>query len=345
MFLKNTYPFKSEMEMDKTIKLGRNNLIVSDKLAHSLVTMKMRSKISIVMPSDLNYLYTFWKPSHFYTGLEVHSGKCSWRTFREGTDLHVGVKMFPKGNNLSVEIFSNKILTNEQIAQIKKRIVRSYGLSEKIRIPSSVISKNKFIKKIYPQFKGTRISCPESFFEISIISLLLQNTTISRTTTMFRKLMERYGRLVEFDDVVLFNFYAPSDVLSISEEELKLECRLGYRAKYIHNYAEFFCDHSEISLRKMSKEEIISALQRIKGVGTYTSNVVSASALRDSSSIPLDSWNRKILSLSLYNYENLSPECLMNNMNSDFGDIAGLIALYAIEYEYISKPVVPLLSF
>jgi len=144
--------------------------------------------------------------------------------------------------------------------------------------------------------------------------------------------------------MALYSLFSPEDVLLISEEELKERCRLGYRAKYIRNYAEFFSKHDENELRKLSKENLLTLLETIKGVGTYTSNIVASSALRDKEAIPFDSWNRKILASRLYGTDLDDNERLRERIVSDFRKYAGLIAMYVIENEYIEKPVVPLIS-
>lgn len=325
-------------------KVGRNNLISPQQLIDSAVHLKRVQTLSISIIKPFNRLYTLWKPSHFFTGLEVHSAECSWRTFRIDKETFAAAKMYFQGDCLVVEVFTNIELSDAQFSNLREHIIRSYGLMEPYNLPSQVVEENSHVKTLSPKLIGTRISCPESIFEISIVSLLLQNTNISRTTSMFRNLIERYGRLVIFDEMALFAFYSPEDVLVITEEELRDLCRLGYRAKYIKNYSDFFSKNNETDLRKLDKEELLTLLETIKGVGTYTSNIVASSALRDTKAIPFDAWNRKILASKLYDADPSDAETLRARINGDFGAFAGLIAMYVIENEYIDKPVVPLMS-
>lgn len=323
-------------------KVGKNNLIAPQRLVDSSVILKPVHTLVISVSQPFNRLYTLWKPSHFYTGLEIHSADCSWRTFRVGNEIFVATKMYLQRDDLVVEVFSNNVLSEQQISDLREQVIRSYGLTDTYHIPKHIIEANPHVKAFFPRLQGTRISCPESIFEISIVSLLLQNTNISRTTTMFKNLMERWGRIVIFDGMALYTFYSPEDLLTVTEDELK-ECRLGYRAKYIRNYAEFFSKNCENKLRKLSKDDLLALLETIKGVGTYTSSVVASSALRDTKAIPFDAWNRKILASRLYEADFTDTEALRMRIIRDFGDFSGLIAMYVIENEYIEKPVVPLL--
>lgn len=326
------------------LKVGRNNLDVPLHLVESAISLQHVKTLSLRVVKPFNCLYTFWKPSHFFTGLEVHSPNCSWRSFRVDSETFTAAKMIFQDDEIKIEIYANKKLTLEQVADLQKHIISSYGLDEGYELPQQIIDANRHVSNFLPMLYGTRISCPEYFFEISIVSLLLQNTNISRTTSMFRKLIEHYGKLVLFDGMALFSFYSPEDVLTATEEKIKENCRLGYRAKYIRNYADFFSKNSELELRKLGKEELLSLLETIKGVGKYTSNIVASSALRDTKAIPFDSWNRKILASRLYDADSLDTEYLRVQIEKDFGEFSGLIAMYVIENEYIGNPVVPLLK-
>lgn len=323
-------------------RAGRNCLEVPMHLLDTAVTLSHVHTMRVDVTPPFNYLYTMWKPSHFFTGLEVHSGTCSWRTFRLSKETFTGARMHLSGSTLIIDVFANGYLTEEQLTYLRGHITRSYGLTETYDVPAQISEANEHVKGFFPRLHGTRISCPENVFEIAIVSLLLQNTNISRTTTMFKKLIECYGSLVAFDDVVLYSFYSPDDVLTATEAELKEHCRLGYRARYIRNFADFFSSNKESELRKLDKEDLLALLQTIKGVGTYTSNIVASSALRDTAAIPFDAWNRKILASRLYGADPADTEALRTRMVSDFGKYSGLIAMYTIENEYIDKPVVPL---
>ena len=46
------------------------------------IELKEKFTLKLKPVKPFNYLYTFWKPSHFYTGLEEHTKTCTWRTFR-----------------------------------------------------------------------------------------------------------------------------------------------------------------------------------------------------------------------------------------------------------------------
>jgi len=327
------------------MKVGINQLDIPLGKDNTIITLDFQKSFKITPEKPYNFRFTLWKPSHFYTGLEIHSCERSFRTIRLNQDILAAFVAYEQKEYIFFDIYANRHLSKDDINKLYKRIIYSYGMIEPYKLPRNIIGKYNHVKTICNKFLGTRISCPENLFEISVISLLLQNTTIKRTTAMFKNLIENYGKLVKINDIVLYVFFHPSDLLGIQEFELKEVCRLGYRAKYIINYARFFYDNDEADLWASKKTELLEKLQTIKGVGPYTSNVVASHALRDTQAIPLDSWNRKILTNVIYNQDNIEKNLLHDMLCQDFGNYAGIISTYIIENEYASKPVVPLLGF
>lgn len=307
------------------------------------IELKERFTLQIKPVKPFNYLYTFWKPSHFYTGLEEHTPTCTWRTFRISKKLLVGAKITDYINYLELKVFSNIELSLEDKNIIIDRVIYSYGLDEKLDVTIKKEYSSK-LKKLMKKFKGMRISCPESLYEMAIISLVLQNATINRTIQMFSNLLDNYGKVVKFDGKTLKMFFSPEEMISIKEEDLKEVCRLGYRNKYIIPYSEFFKNNSDEDLMSLSKKDLLSKLQEIKGVGTYTSNILASHVLRSRADVGLDCWNTKIFGKYLFGKEDLSIEKLYNLLEKNYGKDKGIICTYIVEEEYEKQPANPLLG-
>jgi len=306
--------------------------------------LHLQDKVVLKPQEPFNFLYTFWKPSHFYTGLECRTQHSAWRTFRLDKDLLTGIKASKKDNGTEIEIYANREISDKEKESLTKRIIHSYGFDEKwndIAVPKKQQSKE--LMQILNEFKGTRISCPESIFEIAIISLLLQNTTIKRSTSMLANLLDSFGSKVEFDNRELKIFFHPTEIIDVSEGYFKEKCRLGYRAKYLVNFAKFFTENNEEVLRALPEESLTSELQKIKGVGEYTSNVICSHAFRHTDKIGLDSWNKKILGGFLYDNPQIEGQELKSVLIKDFRRNAGFVSTLIIENEYLNKSPDPLL--
>lgn len=288
-----------------------------------------------------NFRLTTWKPSHFATGLESHSATSTRRSFRLG-NAFVAVELSMQTEMLSVSVFAKGRWTDDMRVRLGKRLDRAYGLSEDISAFAKRAANNASTKDAARQLHGMRISCPESVFEISVISLLLQNTTIIRSTRMMELLLNHYGAIVQAPGWSLKAFFSPSELLEVSEPEFRETCRLGYRAKYLPRFAEFFSVNSDESLVEMMPGALRAAVEQIKGVGPYTSNVIASHAMRDPDALPLDVWNRRLLARSLLGVSDATAAEVQSRLNSLFPGYAGLAALYLIEAEYLSKPLDPI---
>ena len=299
---------------------------------------RFSKKIKKIKP--FNYLFTFWKPSHFYTGLELHSRTCTWRTFRFSKDLLVGAKIIDEINDINIIVYTNIHVNEETQNAVIDRIIYSYGLKESYNVKID----NSLIKNLLKKFEGTRISCPESLYEISIISLVLQNATIKRTVQMLSNLLDNYGKVVEFDNKVLKMFFSPIEMLKINDVDLKETCRLGYRYKYIIPYSEFFCKNTDDYLMSLDQSVLLKEFQKIKGVGPYTSNILASHVLRSKANVGLDCWNTKIIGEFLYDNSNISMDELYFKLNNDFGENMGIICTFIIENTYINNPSTQLID-
>jgi 3-methyladenine DNA glycosylase/8-oxoguanine DNA glycosylase len=286
------------------------------------------------------FRHTFWKPSHFATGLELHTADVSWRTFRLG-EACVGVRFEMKKAKLKAAIFADQPLDAARLKALELRIQHAYGLRDDLTQFLAIASTCEAMQEPLAAMAGMRQSCPETLFEISVISLLLQNATIQRTTQMMSNLLHHYGRLVEFEGILLRALFTPKDVMHVTEEKFRTLDRLGYRAKYIGRFAEFFGSRSEVLILN---DQLRTEFLRIKGVGPYTAAIVGSHASRDPSALGLDVWNRKILAQRLLSVEDADPDRVRKVCTSLFPGHEGLAALYIIEHAYLERPVGQLLN-
>ena len=155
----------------------------------------------IIVKKPFDFRYTVWKPSRFSTGLEQHSNERSWRTFRVGEILCGVVLRMEDEDTLRVEVYADGAWRRANLARLEARLVHSYGLNESISEFLDLAERVPAMRRPLSMLSGMRQSCPENLFEIAVISLLLQNATVARTTQMMTNLLDHYGSVVEFGGV------------------------------------------------------------------------------------------------------------------------------------------------
>lgn len=226
--------------------------------------------LRLPVKQPFNFRYTLWKPSHFATGLERHSLDTSWRTFRVGELLTGVVLTMDEDDAVRAEVYADGTWQTADRDRLAARLIHSYGLDEDIAAFVTAAEQVPPMREPLAALAGMRQSCPENLFEIAIISLLLQNATVARTTQMMTNLLDHYGRVVEFDGVTLKAFFTPEEIAGIAEATFRERDRLGYRAKYIGRFAEFFTAHDPDVADHADKADLMAEFQTIKGVGPYT---------------------------------------------------------------------------
>lgn len=307
------------------------------------ITLGIVDTLQIEPSRPFDFRHTFWKPSHFHTGLERHSPTRSWRTFRVGSQLAGITAYMTQGAVLQLDVYSDDAWTSRHSDMLRSHVVHAYGLHEELGPFVALASANDAMRRPLELFSGMRQSCPENLFEIAIISLVLQNATIARTTQMMNNLLTHYGHVVSYDDVTLRAFFTPSEIAHATEEQLREVDRLGYRAKYIGRFAEFFLENDPETFAATDRDSLVRRFQSIKGVGPYTAAIIAGHAIRDHSALGLDVWNRKIFSRKILGLEDADPDTVRSEMSRMFPGWEGLAGLYLVEEEYLASPASPLL--
>lgn len=308
----------------------------------TVLSLKHVDTLQLPVKQPFNFRYTLWKPSHFATGLEQHSQDRSWRTFRVG-ELLCGVAMtMEESHTVSAEVYSDGSWQDADRKRLTARLIHSYGLNEDLSAFVALAEQVPAMKGSLEALAGMRQSCPENLFEIAIISLLLQNATVARTTQMMTNLLDHYGKTATFDGVTLKAFFTPQEIAGIDEATFRERDRLGYRAKYIGRFAEFFREHDPDEVDHASKAELMTKFQTIKGVGPYTAAIIASHAVRDPAALGLDVWNRKLLAKRFLDVDDAEPAVVMAEMTRLFPGYEGLAGLYVIEDAYREQAVVEL---
>ena len=114
----------------------------------------------IIAKKPFNFRYTVWKPSHFTTGLEQHSTKMSWRTFRVG-GLLCGVVLQMEGDDtLRAEVYADGTWRRANRDRLEARLVHSYGLNESISDFIDQAERVPAMREPLAVLAGMRQSCP-----------------------------------------------------------------------------------------------------------------------------------------------------------------------------------------
>lgn len=115
-----------------------------------------------------------------------------------------------------------------------------------------------------------RLLCGSTIFEDIVKIILTTNVTWSQTVRMAELLVRRAGSRSPSGRHA---FPTAMEIARISPESLQGDCRLGYRAKYIHELASGIAngsiDIATIADPLQSTEDLFRSYQTLPGVGPY----------------------------------------------------------------------------
>lgn len=121
-----------------------------------------------------------------------------------------------------------------------------------------------------------------------------------------------YGRLLE---KMVDSKFPPRKILNSDPEEIRAVGLSRQKLNYIYNISEFFEDHKLYNKQwgRLSDEEIISLLTQIKGVGTWTVEMILIFELQRPDVLPVKDLAIQQAMKYLYNFDG-TGKTLFDNM-------------------------------
>ena len=199
-----------------------------------------------------------------------------------GKLVHLSVKSSPGG--ASVTCRSGAALTAAERKVLRRR--SSYMLGLDIDLDRFVRRARSLDRRIYRFARegGARMLRGSTLFEDVVKTLFTTNASWAFTRQMCQRLVSATGRMRRNQSGEFF----PSQqmVRDMDMSTLTNRCKLGYRAGYLRNIADAFCEDGEIE--RSAPREVVEKLSKVKGLGPYSINHI-AILLGEYSQIPIDS--------------------------------------------------------
>lgn len=175
------------------------------------------------------------------------------------------------------------------------------GLDQDFSDFYSLASQEPKLSKAAARAQGRILRSP-TLFEDVVKTILTTNTLWAATIRMNRNLVEQFGSPLP-SDPGRKAFPTPEQLAGASEEILRAETRLGYRAPYIAELARRVAfgqlDLEALKDSDLSTPELRKRLLDLKGVGDYAAaNLLMILGRYDA--VPVDSWAMKMVSNEWY---------------------------------------------
>ena len=218
-----------------------------------------------------------------------------------------GLKFINNGSvtkpRMKVKIYSDNIISDGSFDIIIQEIRWRFNFDMDVSNFCEEFKRDKLLGPIIEKWKGMKPLAAHSLYEIIVIYLLLQNTTVRRSVSMLENLFEQFGRIIRFDGKTISAFWRPIEIFCSSEEALK-ELKLGYRAKYLKRISESFTidGFDERKIRSLSKDEIEKEMLKLYGIGPASVEYLLFEYFHFCDNLKtLPPWEQKIISRLIFN--------------------------------------------
>ncbi|MEI4771341.1 DNA-3-methyladenine glycosylase [Psychrobacillus sp. FJAT-51614] len=152
-------------------------------------------------------------------------------------------------------------------------------------------SNDPILQQAITEFNGLRIMGIPDLFEAMVWGILGQQINLTYAYTLKRRLVEQYGRALEFEGKQYWVFPSPGEIANLSIEDLASLKMTVKKCEYLLDVANL------INLGLLTKEMLLETndikkaekkLTSIRGIGPWTANYVLMRCLRFPSAFPID---------------------------------------------------------
>ncbi len=300
------------------------------------VVLDAKFTAEVTPKAPFNFDATVHKPSHFPAPVEDYKKGVYWQTMRFVGKV-LGLKMENKETienpAIKLTLFSKKPLAKKETDAIIKEIQWRFDFDGDLSEFYDRFSRDNLLGPLLQKWRGMRVNCGNSLYELLVIGIMLQNATVRRTVRMMQALLAKYGTKVSFDGKELYTFWEPKQLQRVAEQELR-DLKVGYRAKYLKKNSEDFIKGvvDEFKLRQMDKEEAKKELDKLYGVGPASASILLFEALHHYDTIEkIGPWEQQIYSRLLFGSELVSAETILQEINKRYGKWKTLAMHYIFE--------------
>lgn len=296
--------------------------------------LRFRRNAILRPTAPFHFVATVHKPSHFPAQVSVFERETLWFVLRVGRRLY-GVRLRPRRRQGDVvaALFARGPISAEVAGRIALEIQFRFGMQLDIAPFLAMAARDSLLAPLAVRWAGMRPSCAFSLYEQLCISLVLQNTQVSRSVTMLSALLQEFGTSIEFDGRHMYAFWQPSALAGAMESRLR-SLRVGYRAKAFRRTSQFFTRHPNFDseVRDLPKDEARQRLMKIFGVGPATSWYLLFENLKHLDALEhVSPWEQQILSRLMFHRPLVPVDQLLARAEKRWGRFKMLAAHYLFE--------------
>lgn len=230
------------------------------------------------------------------------------------------------GNTLTLD-------SSPEIASLALADIR-YRLGEHLEFGAlGELSKSDgVVAELTARFPGLRPPMNPDPFETLIGAISAQQVNLTWAATTRRRLIEATSTLYSLDDVAVWQFPTPAEVLALSVADIRAMQFTTRKSEFILDLAQAALDGVLDNLTELSNDEVIARLTAIRGIGRWSAEIVLGRCLGRSDAVAAgDLAVRKAVSFTYLGSDTILSEDVVRDTAETWGDAANLVAHLLLE--------------
>ncbi len=201
---------------------------------------------------------------------------------------------------LKAVLQSNQPLTASDTEKAKETLSYIFNLKFSLSEFYQEIESDQTMRSITQKLYGLKLPTYPTVYESLVDSIVEQQISIKVAHKIEEKLARRFGEKLVVDGSTFFVFPRPADLASAGLDDIR-GCGLSLRkAEYIQQASQLIVngklDLEHMKLHK-SPEEIVAELDRIRGIGVWTAELIMLEGMQRMDALPADDFGiRRVIS-------------------------------------------------
>lgn len=217
-----------------------------------------------------------------------------WQVIRLGSKLilasvrSIGTVEKPK---LEIRLESNEKISDYDRKKAEETVCTLFNLGFDLEYFYEQVKQDGVMKNLTDKLRGLKSPTTSTIFEALVDSIIEQQISLKIANLMERKLIKALGEELSVNNKIYYAFPTPQKLASASLEQLRA-CGLSLRkAEYIKETSRRITAR-ELSLEKLKEykdtNRIITELDKIRGVGTWTAELTMVRGMQRLEAFPAD---------------------------------------------------------
>ncbi|TVY10539.1 DNA-3-methyladenine glycosylase family protein [Paenibacillus cremeus] len=184
---------------------------------------------------------------------------------------------------------------SEQKAEMRAAVARYvrewFDLDADLSAFYELARQDALLSKVIDRFSGLRIMGIPNLFEALCWGIIGQQINLTFAYTLKRRLVEMFGRSVEWNGRTFWTFPKPEDIAELALGDLTALQLTGKKSEYLLGVARLMAEGGLTKAQLVEAGDLKAAEKRlvsIRGIGPWTANYVLMRCLRMPAAFPIE---------------------------------------------------------